>query len=143
LILGRNVIPDLSTAELMEMSYLATELFDRLFEYWLNATFAVIIASHFIGRQMTRYMFLLLVTIYGLFTLNILNRSINSGTRLVEIIFALNERGESPVPVFFASLITGLTFAAIFAIGTLGTMYFIRLNYKKYEEAQTQSTADT
>ena len=137
------MIPDLSTAELMEMSYFATELVDRLFQYWITATFALVIASHFIGAQMTRYMFLLLETTYALYTIGILSRMMNSGSRLFEIIAALDERGESPNAMIYAPGISAISILLTFLIATFGAMYFVWLNFNKHVRAQTENAADT
>jgi hypothetical protein len=124
---------ELSTAELIEAAYLVTANSDRLFEHWLTATFAVIVASHFIGSQMSKYLFSLIQIIYSLFSFYILIRWVNSGYTGAGFINALNERGyEFASGPLYGAMLPAL--AAIFFIATLGTLHFVWINYKKHEK---------
>ena len=110
---------------------------DRLFEFWLGATFAVIVASH-LGSQMINSKFAILIgVLYLLFnTLVILRmtatvRGITFWQDAIRALVTATEFERLYVPTL--ELPTQIAYFTIFSVGTIGTLYFIRYAYRHNE----------
>ena len=121
---------EISDAELLNLFYVMAQQLDQQFEFWLAATFSLVIASHYLRGQMSRKMFLLLETTYILFTLFILSRLANVFMRASAIVTQENERGIN-ASSSLATYTSGALMLLIFVIGTTGAMYFLWTNYKE------------
>ena len=65
---------DLPVGDLYDVLYAVLEASDRIFEFWITASFSVVIASFFAASRMTRAMFVLISIMYGIVSANMLVR---------------------------------------------------------------------
>lgn len=61
----------MSIGELYEIYFLTLGTLDRLLEFWVTASFSVVIASFFLGEKINRYIFILILLGYLLYSVNI------------------------------------------------------------------------
>ena len=64
----------LSLYETTELFYIILEALDRFFEFWITATFAVIIACHLGSSILTRSFSLMISFMYLAFSINLIGR---------------------------------------------------------------------
>ena len=64
----------LSLYEPIQLFYLAHSAQDQFFEFWISATFAVIIACHLGSRTLTQGFSALMALLYTAFSINMLSR---------------------------------------------------------------------
>ena len=65
---------ELSYFETLQMVNASVERIDSLFQFWLSATFAAIVASHLAGEKLTKTYAGMLTSIYLLFTFSVVVR---------------------------------------------------------------------
>jgi len=115
-------------AELYELLYIVLEAADRVFQFWMSASFAIVIAAFLAADRLSKRMYQLITFAYLLVSLNMFLRYAVNANRFAAIRTELVERGEwYDVPT---SLAAGVTQGAVFIIGTVGTLYFVWQTYK-------------
>ena len=72
--LAMDEIGTLSLHDAVELFYMAMETQDRFFEFWISATFAVIIACHLGSRTLTQGFSAMLALMYTAFSVNMISR---------------------------------------------------------------------
>jgi len=58
---------DIDEQGLRQLLLMQLELLDSTFDMWMSATFAVLIAIHFVGRQLKTRALVLIATLYSIF----------------------------------------------------------------------------
>ena len=86
----------MNIAELYDVFYAALEVLDRLFEFWLTGSFALLIATYFIGEKMNRTMYWLICIGYCLFSAGLAIRYLASGAKLLDMRTQLEAAGGNP-----------------------------------------------
>ena len=66
---------ELSYFETLQMINLSIDRLESVFEFWLSATFAAIVASHLAGEKLTKIYAGMLTSIYLIFTFSVVVRS--------------------------------------------------------------------
>jgi len=120
---------DFPVGNIYETLYAVLEASDRIFEFWITASFAVVIATFFAASRMTKIMFVLISFMYAIVSANMAIRWSIATLKFRELQAALIEQGE----VFPASLLvntSGLLTITTFVIGTCGTLYFAWYTYR-------------
>jgi hypothetical protein len=112
--------------ELYEVFYNALEVMDRIFEFWMSGTFALVIAAYFIGENMSRLMFWLMSIGYLLFSAALAIRYMASAGKLVEMRVQLEAAGE----VLPLSVEAGFGSSMVFVFGSAGTLIYLVQNYR-------------
>ena len=107
------------------------ELVDTTFNLWMSATFAVLIAIHFVGRQLKTSALVLIATLYSLFSLLCLVRIIMSGSSVIMYGQSIEAEPSTGLDFPFAIVLTILRLL-IFAIGSISALYFIFRSSKEY-----------
>ena len=67
---------ELSYFETLQMINLSIDLLESVFQFWLSATFAAIVASHLAGEKLTKTYTGMLTGLYLIFTFSVIVRSI-------------------------------------------------------------------
>jgi len=119
---------ELSYFETLQMINLSIDRLESVFQFWLSATFASIVASHLAGEKLTKIYAGMLTGLYLIFTFSVIVRSITwSGAleRYSEMLHTL--RGDLGESATF-SIVNGSIWATLI-LGTLATVIFIWHSY--------------
>jgi len=125
----------LSLYESVELFYLTLSTQDRFFDFWISATFAVIIACHLGSRTLTKGFSILMAVMYTVFSVNMLSRWLLAQGAvfryLSEMIALAGAEVEGGYELFGFS--RSLTFGTL-VVGTIITLFFIwvTFNNRKY-----------
>ena len=117
--------------ELVQSLFSGIETYDSGFEFWLTGTFAVIVACHLGQDILDKWYALFLATLYTMFSLNMLFRSMLAG----ELIVRYREQLQQLSITSETWLSSGnVVLASItFIVGFFGTLFFIiRTLRRKY-----------
>jgi hypothetical protein len=118
----------MSTGELYELFYMILEAADRVFEFWLSASFAIVVATFIGADHLSKRMYQIITLAYILVSFNMAYRYTINGIRLFEIRADLLEKEAwYEVPATWPGLASQ---AAIFAVGLCGTLYFVWSTYQ-------------
>ncbi len=120
---------DIPVGNIYETLYAVLEASDRIFEFWITASFAVVIATFLAASRVTKVMFVLISFTYGIVLANMLIRWSIATLKFREIQASLIEQGK----VFPSSLLidtSGFLTITTFIIGTCGTLYFVWFTYR-------------
>ena len=111
---------------------------DRLFEFWLTATFAVIVASHLGSRVINSKFAVLIGALYLFFNGLVLFRMIATVKGITfwqEVIRTFVTAKEfEQLFVQTLTLPTKIAYFTIFSVGIIGTLSFIRYAYRQNEK---------
>ena len=119
----------LSLHEAVELFYMAMETQDRFFEFWISATFAVIIACHLGSRTLTRGFSAMVAVMYTAFSVNMISRWLlaqGAVTRYRSEMLAFLEADSRAHLVDLSRL---LTFGTL-VLGTITALIFIWFTLK-------------
>ena len=122
-------IETLSLAEAVELFYMAMETQDRFFEFWISATFAVIIACHLGSRTLTQGFSAMVAVMYTAFSVNMISRWLmaqGAVTRYRSEMFALLETDNRAQLIDLSRLLTLSTLV----FGTIITLFFVWFTLK-------------
>ena len=109
--------------ELVQSLFSGIETYDSGFEFWLTGTFAVIVACHLGQDILDKWYALFLATLYTMFSLNMLFRSMLAGELIVRYreqlqqLSITSETWLSSGNVMLASI--------TFIVGFFGTLFFV------------------
>ena len=96
------------------------------FEFWLSATFAITMAFHFTGTQISKLLKRYLLTLYIFTSLIFISRFTNTGLSLTGIYRKLLESGSSlELGIAVPSFVIGPTMIVIMMAGTIGAVYYV------------------
>ena len=122
-------IETLSLAEAVELFYMAMETQDRFFEFWISATFAVIIACHLGSRTLTKGYSALLAVMYTAFSVNMVSRWLLAQGAVTRYRGEMLTILEADSRAQLVDLSRFLTFGTL-AVGTIITLFFIWFSFK-------------
>ena len=118
---------DIDPGTLYQASYAALEATDRAIEFWLSASFAIVVATFLASERLNRAMYIFITGGYLLVSANMLGRYWIHAARYVQWRDILIELGE-PYNTSLSVAVVG-TQLAIFVVGTCGTLYFVWHTY--------------
>ena len=119
----------MSVVELYDVYYLTLGTLDRFFEFWMTASFSVVVAAFFLNEKMNRYIYLLLSIGYTLFSLSLGVRYFIASRTLIHVRDQLIALGEP-----FSAISSGAAGASIwltFIFGLLGTLGYLQYAYSR------------
>ena len=122
-------IGTLSLHDAVELFYMAMETQDRFFEFWISATFAVIIACHLGSRTLTPGFSAILALMYTAFSVNMISRWLlaqGAVTRYRSEMFAFLEADNRAQLIDLSRLLT----LGTLVLGTTITLFFIWFTLK-------------
>ena len=118
----------LSLYESVQLFYLTLSTQDRFFDFWISATFAVIIACHLGSRTLTKGFSVLMAVMYTVFSVNMLLRWLLAQGAvfryLSEMIALAGAEVEGGYELF--GLSRSLTFGTL-VVGTIITLFLFGL----------------
>ena len=100
-------------------------LWDMTLNFWLTATFAIIVAVHVLGDGVTARLRWLILMLYSFFSAFTLSRSLAIGVQSEYIESRLKELGIDLVTQESIILLSDLLLLTLFLIGTIGTLVFV------------------
>jgi hypothetical protein len=121
---------EMSLYELNQLFIAANESADRLWEFWITGTFAIIIASHLGAETVNKKYAIAMASIYILFTISLVVRMIVTSDHLVEYI----EKKASITGEYWSTEMVwamSISHALLFAFGFLGTLFFVWHTYRE------------
>ena len=125
---------ELSYFETLQLVNASVERIDSLFQFWLSATFAAIVASHLAGEKLTKTYAGMLTSIYLLFTFSVVVR-IN--------IWGASIEGYLQGALFAPpSILMTVSVSATLYLGTLATVFFIWHSYTTNKTAGSVISSD-
>ncbi|MGR8946682.1 MAG: hypothetical protein ACU84Q_01455 [Gammaproteobacteria bacterium] len=119
---------EMSVPELYQTFYAILETVDRILEFWISASFAIVVAIFLGAERLNKTMFFLISIAYSLVTANMFVRTWINASKFVEIRTLLIDKGE----IFDASLSTlaWLLQLGVMTFGTFGTLFFVWYMYR-------------
>ncbi len=125
----------MSEAELIGLFLEASQNLDSNFEFWLTASFALIIASYFLTEKLPNSVFLLAMFLYVSSTLLFMVRGMAAGRTLTSIrdqLEALNT--ETALISTHENLLVAFLYFLIMVVGTASTIAFVYWRFRKLGE---------
>jgi hypothetical protein len=117
----------MSQESIYQILFSALSTADSILQIWLTVTFAVLVVAFLAGKQVSKFMYMLVSTLYGLASIVLIIRFVSAAflmfhfqSLLVENVFA-----PWPVPSRIGKIVGGGSFLLLFG-GTAGTLWFIR-----------------
>ena len=121
----------MSEAEMIEMMYEALGYADRNFEFWLSATFAVVLAIHFTANRLTTLLYRLIVFLYISATVLFISRWAVAAMQYGAFRRELLEANASIwISGNAMEAIVTIAYLVVIVGGTVGTVYFCRRTMK-------------
>ena len=114
----------LSLPDAVELFYMAMETQDRFFEFWISATFAVIIACHLGSRTLTRGYSAIMAMMYTAFSVNMISRWLLAQGAVTRYRAEMLTILEADTGSRLVDLARFLTFGTLI-FGTICTLFFI------------------
>ena len=109
--------------------YTVIEAQDRLYQFWLTGTFAVIIAAHFTSERMTKQLFALLIITYISFAAATMFRFLAANARLIDALELVREIDPGAANPF--ATLASASIPISFLIGTIGAIFYLVSSYRK------------
>ena len=120
---------ELSYFELLQMVDATINRLESVFQFWLSATFAAIVASHLAGEKLTKLYAGVLTSIYLVFTFSVAVRVIAWRGTLEQYLLQLSElRGDARSSAVFDLIDISLWVTV--SLGTVATVIFIWHSYR-------------
>ena len=125
----------LSLPDAVELFYMAMETQDRFFEFWISATFAVIIACHLGSRTLTRGYSAIMAMMYTAFSVNMISRWLLAQGAVTRYRAEMLTILEADTGSRLVDLSRFLTFGTLI-FGTICTLFFIWFTVKVREDGR-------
>ena len=109
--------------------YTVIEAVDRLYEFWLTGTFALIVASHFTAERMTNRLFALLLITYISFASTMMFRYLVTNESMLAALEVVRETGSGPDTTFGQA--ASWSIPVSFFVGTFGAIFYLINCYRK------------
>jgi len=126
----------MTESEIFEMMYESLSYADRNFEFWISASFAVILAFHFSGNSLSRLMHRLLTFLYLSATILFISRWLVAALQyasfrgqLVALDTAIRISSDAMEILIF------IAYILVIGLGTAGTAYFGYKSMQKVDSA--------
>lgn len=116
----------MSEVELLDLLRAANEGVDSNFQFWLSATFAILMAFFFAGDRIVGYIRWAIVLLYVASTILFVFRILDAGQLATRARSALEELGSDFLIIGSDSsaIVIGGSFMLIILLGTIATIYF-------------------
>jgi hypothetical protein len=118
----------MTIAELYEIYYIVLATMDQIYEFWLTASFAVVIASYFAAKHLTRALYIVLALAYSLFSIWLAVRMWAASSKLEDIRARLLKLGETFADISLPFIVL---LVSLYVLGFAGTLLFLRHSYNK------------
>lgn len=126
----------MSEAEMIEMMYQALGYSDRNFEFWLSASFAVVLVFHFASNRLTTMMYRLITLLYISSTVLFISRWLVAG---IQYSFFRNQLLDMNANIWMTGngveAVITISYLVVILGGTIGTILFGRKSMQKVNTA--------
>lgn len=95
------------------------------FEFWLTATFAILVAFHFAGNSIGKYLRTTTSLLYAMLTASFLARQYTTFFNLAEYSRRLADAGFESPPFTSVQLIIPFSYTVVALVGFIATIYFV------------------
>lgn len=120
---------ELSYFEILQMVDSTINRLESVFQFWLSATFAAIVASHLAGEKLTKLYAAALTSIYLVFTFSVAVRITAWRGSLEQYLLRASEiRGDAGGSAVFGLI--NMSLWATIILGTIATVVFIWQSYR-------------
>jgi hypothetical protein len=123
----------ITSAELIELVLLQREAFDTQFQFWITATFAVIVASFAAGRRLSAKYRWVVALLYMLTTFMIFARWVHDAREMGLLLSEIQQRG---IP-YTGPRVFAATKAVLMIFGTVTALVFLRQDSKSDRDSDT------
>ena len=124
-------IVELSYFEVLQMVNSTIDRLESVFQFWLSATFAAIVASHLAGEKLTKLYAGVLTSIYLVFTFSVAVRITAWRSSLEQYLLRASEiRGDAGGSAVFDLI--NISLWATIILGTIATVVFIWHSYRSH-----------
>jgi hypothetical protein len=121
----------MSEFELTNLIYLSSERSANILQFWLTASFAVVMASYFGGDKLNGLMFKLVATLYVLASVTFVCSAISGSVQFTEYMKRMAEQGyETDQFNNIYGWIAGIGMLSLFVIGTIGVLFYLRWAFR-------------
>ena len=115
---------EMTSYETLALFYETSNTLDRFFDFWLSATFAVVVAAHLGRDSINRSYAGIIVVLYLSFTLSVLARQVVFSNFMITLRENMNNLEGLPdinwaIPIIDGSLLITM------ALGTVSAVYFL------------------
>jgi len=137
-------IPQPMSQELIYQTlYTVLSLTDNILQIWLTLTFAVIVSIYVAGDRFDKPVYLLISSLYAFASAIQVTRFVSAAHQAFFYKNLLLQGGYPwPVPNW-ASLIIGIGSVLLMSAGTLGTLWFVRVTWKRIAAGRTGDEASS
>ena len=115
----------MTEAELLSVAHDTVTRMDTIFEFWITATFAVLVTFFFIGERATKVSQWISAVLYSVFSALMINRFSSVGFIFEDLRVELLEMGSVGVISNTTTVINFVLWPSIFVLGTISTLFFI------------------
>jgi hypothetical protein len=123
----------ITSAELIELVLLQRQAFDTQFQFWITATFAVIVASFVVGNRLGVRYRLAIAALYFFTTFMVFARWGHDAREMGLLLSEIQDRG---IP-YAAPIVFAATKAVVMLFGTVTALVFL------YQDAKSDREDDT
>lgn len=117
--------------------YTALALTDSFLQIWLTLTFAVIVSTYVASNRFDKPVYLLISSLYTFASAIQLVRFCSAAYQAFYYKDMLVTNGFDPWPVSNAvSAVIGIGSVLLIFVGTIGTLWFVRITWKRVEAAK-------
>jgi hypothetical protein len=114
----------MTETDLISVYFEALTVANANFEFWLTATFAFIVAFHFVGADISKGLTRILIVLYLLTAVVFNLRYVNAGLIILDTVALLEEADTQIDLQGIGALVTGPLINLVMIIGTGAAMYF-------------------
>ena len=126
----------LSEAELVGLFLETAQVLDSNFEFWITASFALLVASHFVNAKISMPMFVIVLGLYISGTLLVTVRLYTTGRTITSIRDQLENMGaETAIVSSMENDLVGALYFLVIIVGTVATCIFVFTKYRALKDA--------
>lgn len=119
---------ELTYFQLLQLVDITINRLESVFQFWLSATFAAIVASHLASDRLTKAYASMLTGLYSVFTFSVVVRMMAFRETLGRYFLQLAEIREDSLGSSVVDLVNGSIWATVI-LGTIATVVFIWHTY--------------
>ena len=116
---------ELSQEALYNLLYSAIDFGDSLFELWLTITFAAILAVYFSSDRISRFMRILLISLYSASSILLTGRWVVAMIHYAHYQDVILTSGFAAYPTPPFAAVFGVLHFLLYVLGSVGTVYFM------------------
>jgi hypothetical protein len=121
----------MSESDLTNFLYLSGEQAANSFQFWLSASFALVMASYFGGGKLNGLVFKLLAIVYLLASVTFASYWISASVQWVEYESRMAQQGYETAHLNnIYGWLGGAGMISTFVIGTIGVLYYLRWEFR-------------